>query len=67
MKSLFALTCLIILVSSDTVQADKPAQPKAFQHAGVVQAWKMYGKELTFGKGQTLALVDDGCRLSMPE
>ena len=45
----------------------KPAQPAGFRHAGVVDAWTRYADRLTFGKGQTLALVDDGCKLSMPE
>ncbi|MCA9212214.1 MAG: S8/S53 family peptidase [Planctomycetales bacterium] len=45
----------------------QPAQPVPFKHAGVVKAWETSGNRLTFGKGQTLALVDDGCNLSMPE
>ena len=45
----------------------EPAQPVPFRHAGVVAAWKAYAGRLTFGKGQTLALVDDGCTLSRPE
>lgn len=44
-----------------------PAQPAEFRHAGIVEAWEAYANRLTFGKGQTLALVDDGCRLEMPE
>lgn len=47
--------------------AGQPAQPMPFKHAGVVKAWETYQHRLTFGKGQTLALVDDGCKLSMPE
>ena len=45
----------------------EPAQPIPFEHAGIVKAWETYRHRLTFGKGQTLALVDDGCKLSMPE
>lgn len=45
----------------------KPAQPAEFEHAGVLAVWKDYADRLTFGKGQTLALVDDGCDLSKPE
>lgn len=47
--------------------AAEPAQPVAFKHAGIVQSWEAYRHRLTFGKGQTLALVDDGCTLSRPE
>eukprot|EP00913_Durusdinium_trenchii_P005676 g5294.t1 len=49
------------------LDAGEPAQPAAFKHAGVIEAWKTYRHKLTFGKGQTLALLDDGCTLSKPE
>ena len=49
------------------LQAGEPADPASFKHAGIISAWKTYKDELTFGKGQTLALVDDGCTLSRPE
>ena len=45
----------------------EPADPPAFEHARVTEAWEAYRDKLTFGKGQTLALLDDGCKLSMPE
>ena len=45
----------------------EPADPPAFKHARVTDAWAAYRDKLTFGKGQTLALLDDGCKLSMPE
>ncbi|MBM4070319.1 MAG: hypothetical protein FJ271_15395 [Planctomycetes bacterium] len=44
-----------------------PAEPTSFKHARVTAAWAAYQGKLTFGKGQTLALLDDGCNLSMPE
>lgn len=44
-----------------------PTEPISFKHAGVLDAWAAYEGKLTFGKGQTLALLDDGCKLSMPE
>lgn len=45
----------------------EPADPPAFKHARVIDAWEVYRDKITFGKGQTLALLDDGCKLSMPE
>jgi hypothetical protein len=45
----------------------EPVDPPSFRHAGVVAAWEKYANRLTFGEGQTLALVDDGCNLAMPE
>ncbi len=47
--------------------AGEPADPTSFQHVGVTTSWRKYADKLTFGKGQTLALVDDGCKLDMPE
>lgn len=47
--------------------AAEPAQPEGFRHARVTEAWERFADRLTFGRGQTLALVDDGCKLSMPE
>lgn len=49
------------------VCAQEAAQPAAFRHAGITDAWDLYRHRLTFAKGQTLALVDDGCDLTMPE
>lgn len=49
------------------VSADEPADPPAFAQAGVIAAWEAYRDRLTFGEGQTLAAVDDGCDLNMPE
>lgn len=42
-------------------------QSQEFEHAGVLQAWEAYADVLTFGKGQTLALLDDGCDMKRPE
>lgn len=47
--------------------AGEPVEPVSFEHAGVVSSWRAYADKLTFGRGQTLALIDDGCKLSMPE
>lgn len=49
------------------VHAGEPAQPAGFKHARIIDAWEKYADVLTFGRGQTLALVDDGCKMSMPE
>ncbi len=57
----------VMVVGAVVATAGEPAQPVPFKHAGVVAAWKAYAGRLSFGKGQTLALVDDGCTLSRPE
>lgn len=56
-----------ILLTTRTVVAGEPVDPPAFRHARVTDAWETYRDKLSFGNGQTLALVDDGCTLSMPE
>lgn len=48
-------------------QPIQPIMPTEFGRAGVTAAWREYAGVLTFGRGQTLALVDDGCKLSMPQ
>lgn len=61
-KPLTALTLVAGLAG-----AAEPVNPAAFKHARVTDAWEAYRDKLTFGKGQTLALLDDGCTLSQPE
>jgi hypothetical protein len=58
---------LLYLFAALAVSAQEPAQPAEFEHAGITAAWKAYVDVLTFGKGQTLALLDDGCTMSRPE
>jgi len=60
-------TVALVIPSGPVLHAGEPVQAEAFERAGIVQAWERYGDRLTFGKGQTLALVDDGCTLSKPE
>lgn len=55
------------LSRTGSIAADEPAQPQGFKQAGITAAWEKYADRLTFGRGQTLALVDDGCKLAMPE
>ncbi len=45
----------------------EPVEPVSFRHAGITDAWERYRDRLSLGRGQTLALVDDGCNLAMPE
>lgn len=58
---------LLLLSLAVPISAQEPAQPAEFEHAGVTAAWKAYAEVLSFGKGQTLALLDDGCTMSRPE
>ena len=66
MKTWFAIL-LTVATTRSFAHSAEPADPPAFKHARVTDAWEAYAGKLTFGKGQTLALLDDGCKLSMPE
>jgi len=60
--AVFALGLLPIVSS-----AAEPTNPQEFAQTRILDVWQKYDGKLTFGKGQTLALVDDGCKLSMPQ
>ncbi len=66
-----SLGCLLLAAvavsTSHSAALGEPVAPVEFRHARVTDAWEAYANVLTFGQGQTLALVDDGCKLSMPE
>lgn len=44
-----------------------PYSEVEFRRMGVLDAWKIYADKLTFGRGQTLAILDDGCDIDVPE
>ena len=66
MRIWFGASLTVALIACP-VFCSEPADPPSFQHARVTDAWEAYRGRLTFGKGQTLALLDDGCKLTMPE
>ncbi|MBT7916618.1 MAG: hypothetical protein HN617_03650, partial [Planctomycetaceae bacterium] len=57
----------ICLLLPQVLYCGEPIQPAAFRQAGITRTWESFSDRLTFGTGQTLALVDDGCTLSRPE
>lgn len=44
-----------------------PWQAVEMEHFRVLQTWKKYDGILSWGRGQCLAILDDGCDLSVPE
>ncbi|MFH1009545.1 MAG: hypothetical protein V1800_18885 [Candidatus Latescibacterota bacterium] len=44
-----------------------PYSPENFAQIRVTDTWRKYDGFLTWGKGQCLALLDDGCDLTVPE
>ena len=64
------LTWASILLMSSLAHSEPlvaPFSAEDFSKMGVTQAWKKYGDVLTWGKGQCLAVLDDGCDLKVPE
>lgn len=57
----------LLLVMLALSRAGEPVNPVEFRHARITDTWAKYAQVLTFGRGQTLALVDDGCKLALPE
>ena len=44
----------------------KPYDAASFDQLGVGSTWQQYADQLTWGKGQCLAILDDGCDLTDP-
>lgn len=44
-----------------------PYNVEAFRQIRVVETWEKYDGRLSWGRGQTLAILDDGCDLSAPQ
>lgn len=47
--------------------AGEPFNPAQFREMRVTAAWEKYAGTLSWGKGQCLAILDDGCDLKVPE
>lgn len=41
--------------------------PLEFKRAGIIKTWEKYDGVLSWGKGQTMAALDDGCDMTTPE
>ncbi|MFZ4694630.1 MAG: hypothetical protein ACOYMV_05825 [Verrucomicrobiia bacterium] len=55
------------VTESPAVTVDQPYDLADFHRMRVLDAWKKYAGVLTWGKGQCLAILDDGCNLEAPE
>ena len=66
-STITAILFIACASTGDRLRAGEPITPVEFAQCRITDAWKAYAEVLTFGEGQTLALVDDGCDLSMPE
>ena len=60
-------TSVAAILSSSAVAVDQPYAPTEFHQMGALDAWKKYEGVLTWGQGQCLAILDDGCNIKTPE
>ncbi|MBL4575205.1 MAG: S8/S53 family peptidase [Opitutaceae bacterium] len=44
-----------------------PFNEESFTQIRVIETWKKYADKLSWGKGQCLAILDDGCELDAPQ
>ena len=52
---------------SQNITLGNPFCPVEFKQIGLIDIWKKYDDTLTWGKGQCLAILDDGCDLMAPQ
>ncbi len=55
------------ITAQETAIPGKPFRKSDFDSMRVTATWKKYAKRLTWGKGQCLAILDDGCKMSAPQ
>lgn len=51
---------------ADVSRQGAPYNAVSFEQIRVLAAWKKYADRLTWGRGQCLAILDDGCKLDDP-
>lgn len=72
MKASF-LGCVILVSTTMSIPthlaraAGEPYDANDFRQMRALDAWAKYDGVLTWGKGQCLAILDDGCKLAEPE
>ncbi len=59
-------TLLALAMSAPAVDL-KPYDPPAMKHFRVTETWQEYDGKLNWGRGQCLAILDDGCDLNAPQ
>jgi hypothetical protein len=56
-----------LMQSEDGAQQTAPYSEADFRQMKVLDVWEKYAGRLTWGKGQCLAILDDGCDLTVPQ
>jgi hypothetical protein len=58
---------LLCCFAENRAMAQKPSNPADFARMRVPETWTKYADRLTWGRGQCLAILDDGCDISVPQ
>ncbi len=56
-----------VSVLAENPQDPTPVLPDEFAQSRITETWRRYADRLSFGAGQTIAMLDDGCDLKLPE
>lgn len=64
---MMALMTSLAAATSPAATVNQPYNAAEFLQMRALEAWKKYEGILTWGKGQCLAILDDGCDLKVPE
>lgn len=57
----------MMMTCSTQAEAPRLFQPAEMEHFRAPQTWKKYADRLTWGQGQCVAILDDGCDLTAPQ
>lgn len=64
---LIVFTVGFLVAGENPAVPGKPYRAADFAAMRVAETWEKYAGQLTWGKGQCLALLDDGCDISVPQ
>lgn len=59
--------CQCVSAETEAPARGRPYRAADFRQMRVTDTWRKYDGKLAWGKGQCLALLDDGCKLSVPQ
>jgi hypothetical protein len=62
----WTMACGAIIAGEPAIPG-KPYRADNFRAMRVTDTWRKYAGRLTWGKGQCLAILDDGCKLDVPQ
>ena len=67
MRKVVLAVVVLLEVGPGAVLAQRPYNAADFERMRVVETWQKHHDKLSWGKGQCLAILDDGCDLGVPQ